>query len=148
MKLTTPLLGLAALALTTALQAASISYAVQVPGYSGAGWIHVKPELRYVLGGRVAYLPQYGGWVTDRASRGEPIRTIIAPDRAPERQGSIATISLKVNGTAVIPPFQAPLTFVGYRTVSTNPNADNISVSAQTAAGTFEQRVPIGTRPR
>ncbi len=149
MKLTTQLvLGVSTLALTTAIQAASINYAVQVPGYSSAGWIPVKPELRFVLGGRVAYLPQYGGWVTDRASRGEPIRTTIAPNHAPERQGTIATITLKVNGRAVIPPFSAPLTFVGYRSVSTDPNADNITVTAKTVAGTFEERVPIGTRPR
>ena len=40
---------LAATALTTVLQAAKISIEVQVPGYSGAGWVKVMPELRGVL---------------------------------------------------------------------------------------------------
>jgi hypothetical protein len=147
MKITSALLGLAALTLTASLEAASIKYAVLVPGYSTAGWIQVRPELRSLLGGRVAYLPQYGGWVTDRAARGEAIRTTIAPNRAGEGQGTLAAITLKINGVPVIPTFTAPLTFVGYRTVSTNPNDDNISVTASTGIGApTVERVPIGSR--
>ena len=146
---TKSLAGLLALTFVTAIQAASIEFAVKVPGYPAAGWITVKPELRNMLGGRVAYLPQFGGWVTDRASRLEPIRTTILPNRAAERPGSLATISLKSNGANLIPTFRAPIPLVNSDfKVSGDPKVDNITVSAVTAAGTFEQRVPVGTRPR
>ncbi len=147
LKLRGALLLLTAFAGTASSEAASIRYDVKVVGYSSAGWIKVVPELRSLLGGRVAYLPQYGGWVTDRAARGEPIRTTISPNRAPERQGTQVFVGLRVNGRDVIQPFPATLTYSNVRQVSTDASVDNISVWTTTPAGYFETRVPVGSRP-
>ena len=99
MKLMKCLLTIALVALTTALHAASINYEVQVAGYSKAGWIKIRPELRSILGGRVANLPQYGGWVTDRVARGENLRVTITPDNRVERhcRGSLVGVVANTN---------------------------------------------------
>ena len=147
MKFMKILLATAAVVLTTAAQAASINYEVQVAGYSGAGWIKVKPELRGLLGGRVAYLPQYGGWVTDRVARGENVRTTIAPDRAVERYCRGALVGVDAaNGFFAFTG--ARLTYSRTQRVSTNPSFDNAYVWTITEVGYFEKRVPIGSRPR
>ena len=135
----------AALSIAAAASAASISFEVQVPGYSTAGWIKVKPELRSVLGGKVRYMSQYGGWVTDRVSRGEYVRTTIRANKPAERycRGSYVGIDAS-NGffafTNVI------LDYSNTKKVSSDPSFDNVYVWAITEAGYFEQRVPIGSR--
>jgi hypothetical protein len=68
MKLLKFLAIVAAVAVSTGLQAAKITHEVQVPGYSRAGWVKIVPELRGALRGGVVYLPQYGGWVADRVA--------------------------------------------------------------------------------
>lgn len=108
-------------------------------------WIQDRTKLHSLLRGRVAHLPEHGGWGTDR----EAIRTIIAPNRRGEVQGVAAYFSLMIKGTLVIPSFQALLTNVYCRTVSTDPNDDNIMVSAWTIpVGHTEERVPIGSHAR
>jgi hypothetical protein len=111
MNRTKSFLALAALTLTTALQATNINYEVKVAGYGGAGWIKVKPELRTVLGGKVAYRPLDGGWVTDRVARGESLRISITPSTRAERRCRGALIGVIANNDLVsIQPVGLPVT--------------------------------------
>ncbi len=145
MNLKKSILALSALAVSAAVNAASINYQVQVSGYSKAGWITVVPELRGLLGGRVANLPKYGGWVTDRVSRGEPLRITILPDRPRETQcrGALVGISSS-NGQAAFGLVRLPVS--GTWVVTRDPSFDNVHLTVFTEAGVFDKRVPIGTR--
>ena len=145
MKFTKSLLAVTVVALTTALKAASINYEVQVAGYSTAGWIKVRPELRGILGGRVANLPQYGGWVTDRVSRGENLRISILPDNRVERKCRLSLVGVIANNDLV--SLQgALLPVTGVWNVTRNPNIDNVYLAVVTETGLYEKRVPIGSR--
>jgi hypothetical protein len=145
MRIAKTLLTLALLTFATGLQAARINFEVQVPGYSSAGWIKVLPELRSRLGGRVAYLPQYGGWVTDRVSRGEVLRTTITADRLAERSSRGAIVGVD-SSNGFIRFTGARLTYSRTQRVSLDTSFDNVYVWSFTEAGYFEQRVPIGRR--
>jgi hypothetical protein len=151
MNLKKTLLAVASFALTAMLNAASINYEVQVPGYSGAGWIKVKPELRSQLGGRVAYLPQHGGWVTDRVARGEQLQITYVPSTATERcrgghWGGLFTFS---GGYKEMGSFgQVSLPYRLRVTCPTGTTWDNVHADIQTNLGYFIKRVPIGSRPR
>jgi|GEM_PF-1097244 hypothetical protein len=135
---------LAATALTTVLQAAKISIEVQVPGYSGAGWVKVMPELRGVLKGRVAHLPQYGGWVTDRVSRGEMMKTTFAADRPIERNGRGALVGVAAIGFCEFNCVRLPYSRV--ERVTRDAKIDNVFAWTVTEAGYFDRAVPIGAR--
>lgn len=145
MKTAKTLLALAALTLTYGLQAAKINFEVQVPGYSSAGWIKVLPELRSRLGGKVAYLPQYGGWVTDRVSRGEVLRTTVAADRSVERSSQGAIVGVDASN-GYLRFVGARLTYVRTQRVSLDPRFDDVYIWAFTEGGYFEKRIPIGRR--
>jgi hypothetical protein len=138
------LFAVATLAVATT-QAATLTFEVQVKGYSGAGWIGVRPELRGVLGGKVAYLPQYGGWVTDRVARGESVRISILPRTAQEGRCKVAALGVNSNSTfaglAIL-----PLPAVATWQVSQDPSFDSVRMAVNTAFETTEHRVPIGTR--
>ena len=139
------LLTAAAIVLTTALQAANINYEVQVPGYSKAGWVKVRPELRSLLGGKVANLPQYGGWVTDRVARGETLRVTITATTPAERRCRGGIVGVIANNDLVsIQPVLLPAT--GIWNVTRNPRIDNVYLSIATESGFFDKRVPIGSR--
>lgn len=145
MKLPKFLAIVAAAAVSTGLQAAKITYEVQVPGYSRAGWVKIVPELRGALRGGVAYLPQHGGWVTDRVGRGEMLRTTFVADRSGERSGRGALVGI-ASPKGVI---NFSCTRIGYsltERVSRDARLDNIFAWAITEAGYFEKRVPVGTR--
>ena len=145
MNLMKSLLALSAIALTTTLHAASINFEIQVAGYSKAGWIKVMPELRGVLGGKVANLPQYGGWVTDRVARGDTLLITITPDSKVERhcQGSVVGVGANHN---VVDIERIMIPFTGLLYVSDNPNFSNVIVAVATETGLYEKRVPIGSR--
>lgn len=145
MNLKKSLLVLCSLAVGAAVHAASINFEVQVPGYSRAGWVKVRPELRALLGGKVAFLPQHGGWVTDRVSRGETMRISILPDRARETRcrGALVGVSA-ANGYAEFGLTRLPVT--GTWSVTRSPSFDNVRITAVTEAGVFERRIPIGSR--
>ena len=129
------------------LKAANIAFATKVAGYPSAGWIQVKPELRSVLGGRVAYMPQHGGWVTDRVQRGEQIRVSVTNERGERafcQDISIAGV-VASNGFARAALVKIP--FTANFTVLNNPSFDNVTVITITDRVT-SRRVPIGSRPR
>lgn len=137
---------IAAVVLTSAAsQAATITLQVQVKGYSSAGWVLVRPELRSVLGGKVAYLPQHGGWVTDRVARGEAVRLNITPSSPREEKCKVAVLGVNINN-AFAGVQAVPLPCVGSFVVSSDPRVDSVRMAVNTAFGTTEYRVPIGSR--
>lgn len=135
----------AGLALHSAAEAASIRFYVQVPGYSSAGWIAVRPELRSLLGGKVAYIPQYGGWVTDRVARGEATGTTVLPDRAGETWCRCTVSGWQIPGGSAW-YYSNPMGGMYLGVVSTSPSVVAVQAVASTSAGTFAAQVPIGTR--
>lgn len=137
----------AGLLASQSIRASQIDFYVLVPGYSSAGWIQVRPELRSLLGGRVAYLPQYGGWVTDRIARGETFYSVFSPNRTGERtclRGAISGVDV-TGGTVTF----ANRTMVYLRgdIAARSASVDAASAWTITEAGYFERRVPIGSRP-
>lgn len=145
MKLLKFLAIVAAVAVSTGLQAAKITHEVQVPGYSRAGWVKIVPELRGSLRGGVAYLPKYGGWVTDRVGRGEMLRTTFVADRSGERSCRGALVGI-ASPKEVINFSCTRLSYSLTERVSRDARLDNIFAWAITEAGYFEKRVPVGTR--
>jgi hypothetical protein len=133
------------LTLAGAGRAATIQMETKVAGYSGAGWILVVPELRSQLGGAVRYDSSRRRWVTDRVSRGEPLRVTIRPTTSTERcrNGALTGI-YSANGTftfnGVALPYQTTTS------VSRDPSFDNVHVWLVTSSGWFDKRVPIGSR--
>jgi hypothetical protein len=128
---------------TTASRAATITFETKVKGYSSAGWIQVKPELREKLGGRVAKIG--GVWVTDRVQRGEDLRVSIRPiGRERCHNGSLSGVHA-ANGFFKWAAVSLP--FVKTTKVSNDPSFDNVYVWTYTTSGYFEKRVPIGSHP-
>ena len=135
-----------AMATVAQAQAANIILQTKVANYSQAGWIRVVPELRNKLGGRVAFLAQYGGWVTDRVQRGEPLAVTVQPTTRAERscRGSFIGVDAS-NGFFAFTKARLPYSRV--QSVSRNPAFDDVYVWVISEAGYFETRIPIGSRP-
>lgn len=137
----------AGLLVAHATQACQIDFYVVVPGYSSAGWIAVRPELRSQLGGRVAYLPQYGGWVTDRIARGETFYSVFSANRTGERTCLNGGVSgVEVPGGTVTFANRIMLYYRG-DVATRNTGFDSAYAWTTTEAGFFNRRVLIGSRP-
>jgi hypothetical protein len=124
--------------------AASFKMETVVPGYTG--YVLVRPELRYVLGGRVRWNSTLRCFETDRVSRGEKLRVTINPSTASERCLNIAIAGVtSSNGFAAFNLVTIP--YVENRFgVSTNTSFDNVEVRAYTTSGLYSVRLPIGKR--
>lgn len=136
------LLGLAIF--TSASQAAKITFYVQVPGYSNLGWIQVVPGSN--TGGRVVYSGSHGGYITDRASRGEAFCDVIEATTAAEFNFTGTCLYKVKSDRATLQQAQVRLPYVKTFTVPTNPLDDNVTVSVNTPSGTYAKRIPIGGR--
>lgn len=150
MKTTTPkcllaLLAFITLGLVSEASAAGFKLETIVPGYPG--YVSVKPELRFVLGGRVRWNASQRCYETDRVSRSERVRVTIFATTAGERcrNGAITGITAS-NGTAFFQAVNLPYTETRFA-VSSNPSFDNVYLRAFTTSGSFELRLPIGRRP-
>jgi hypothetical protein len=69
-------------------EAASYKIETIVPGYTG--YVVVRPELRYVLGGRVRWNSSIKAFETDRVARGERLRITVRPSTLGERCNNFA----------------------------------------------------------
>ncbi len=133
-------LGVTLLAQTT--QAATIKFEAKVPGYSkGTGWALVVNGAPKAM----VWHPELNCYVTDRVSRGEPIRITVSPSNGAERCDRVAWAGA-YSDTGLLSWFNVRLPFVATGKVPTNPSQDNVYVWTSTSAGFFERRVPIGTR--
>lgn len=125
-------------------EAASFKLETLVPGYSS--FAVVKPELRYILGGRVRWNAAIGSYETDRVSRGERLRITLRPSTSGERCNNLGIMGIIANrDVANISVGYMPFSTSNYY-VTRNTAHDNVKVGAVTTSGYFEVRLPIGTR--
>jgi hypothetical protein len=141
-------IALAALALSvfasSGAEAATFKIETLVPGYTG--YVLVRPELRFVLGGKVRWNSSINAFETDRVARGERLRITIRPSTAGERCHNLAIAGVtSSNGFAAFNFVNLPYVETRFG-VSTNTSFDNVMVRTLTSTGYYETRLPIGRR--
>lgn len=127
-----------------AATAAKIKVETIVPGYTG--YVLVRPELRYVLGGRVRWNIQLKVFETDRIGHAERLRFTVRRSGSGEQ-----CLNLRLDGvSAPTGVFRAGTVNLPYHEtrlgVTSNPGFDDVRIIARTSLGRYECRIPIGRR--
>ena len=135
-----------ALSVFTSSGAEAASYKIEtiVPGYTG--YVLVRPELRYVLGGKVRWNSSIKAFETDRVARGERLRITVRPSTPGERCNNFAMTGVtSSNGFVAFNLVSIPYVETRFG-VSKDPSFDNVLLRTVTSTGYYETRLPIGRR--